>query len=218
MKKAILFGASGLIGSYLLSDLLSNEDYEIVTVVVRKNINISHPKLKVLIGDFHALASLKEALVADEIFITLGSTKKKTPDQHEYYQADHDYPVLAAKLAKQNGATSVFIVTAIGANANSKFFYVKTKGETERDIIALNFEHTHIFRPSMLMGERNESRLFEKILMKIWAVCNPLLIGGNLKKYKGILAKDVAQAMINAANDQQQKVKIYHWQEMMDLL
>jgi uncharacterized protein YbjT (DUF2867 family) len=218
MKKAVLFGASGFIGSYLLDELLNNADYEQVTVVVRENLNISHPKLKMLIGDYHSLPGLKAAIVADDIFITIGTNKKNTPGQDEYYRIDHDYPVLAAKIAKEKGTTAVFVVTAVGANANSNIFYIRTKGEIEWDIIALDFEHTHIFRPSMLMGDRKEKRRLEKLLMKIWRVINPVLIGKGLKRYKGINGKDIAKAMNNAAKNHSDKVKIYQWQEMNDLL
>lgn len=217
-KKAILIGASGFIGSYLLEELLDSSDYQQIIVVVRKELRLQHPKLTQLIGDFNTLPDLKEQLVADEIYITIGTTKKKTPDQKIYYQIDHDYPVLAAKFGKDNGAKSVFVVTAVGANPNSGIFYVKTKGDTERDIIALNFEHTHIFRPSMIMGNRQENRPMEGLLIKIWGFINPLLLGKGLKKYKGINGQDIAKAMIAAAKQQSEKVKIYEWPQMNELL
>ena len=217
MKKAIIFGASGFVGSYLLTELLNNSDYEEVTVVVRKDLNIRHPKLKILIGNYHSLSDLKTQFIAEDVFITLGSTKKKTPKQDEYYQVDHDYPVLAANIAQQNGATSIFLLTAIGANSESNVFYVRTKGEAERDIIALNFAHTHIFRPSMIMGSRKEKRLAEKMMMKIWSAVNPLFVG-KAAKYKGITAQNIAKSMNNAAKNQTEKVQIYHWKEMNALL
>jgi uncharacterized protein YbjT (DUF2867 family) len=217
MKKAILFGASGFIGGYLLDELLNNPEYEQVTVVVRKPLPVAHPKLKMLIGDFKTLPNLKADFAADEIFIALGTTRKNTPDLEDYYRVDHDYPVLAAKMAKQKGATSVFIVTAIGSDANSRFFYVKTKGEVERDIIALDFRHTHIFQPSMILGNRVEKRAMEKTLIKIWGIVDSLFVGG-LNRYKGIDGKNVAKAMAKAAKNQHDKVKIYQWQEMVALL
>ena len=217
MKHAILFGASGFIGSYLLNQLLNSPDYSQVTIVVRRDLTIHHPKLITLIGDYNRLPALKEHINGDEVFIALGTTKKNTPDQDEYYQVDHDYPVLAASIAKENGAKSVFLVSAVGANTDSKIFYIKTKGETERDIIALSFDHTHIFRPSMLLGNRKENRPLEKIFIKLWTVINPLLVGRYLNKYRGISGKDVARAMINSAKNQSEKVKIYHWKEMTGL-
>ncbi|WP_134091635.1 NAD(P)H-binding protein [Olivibacter sp. XZL3] len=218
MKKAVLFGASGFIGSHLLSNLLSSENYEVVTVVVRRKLDIHHPKLKVLIGDYQNLSALKEDIVADEVFIALGTTKNKTPQRQAYYEVDHDYPVLAAKIAQERGARAVFLVTAVGANSKAAVFYLRTKGEAERDLIALNFEHTHIFRPSMLMGNRKESRPLERFFMAIWWFIGPLLIGKGLEKYRGITGENVAKAMINAAQKQTEKIKIYHWREMHDLL
>lgn len=217
MKKAILFGATGFIGSHLLRELLNNDDYDQVTIVVRKDQKITHPKLKTLIGDLHSLPQLKEHIIADDVFITLGTTKKQTPDVGEYYQVDHDYPVLAAKMAKENGATSVFVVTAIGANPNSSLFYTKTKGETERDIIGLDYDHTHIFEPSMILGNRKAHRPMEKIFIQLFSLINPLLIG-KLTKYKGMDGADIAKAIKNAARHQTEKVKIYRWNEMNSLL
>lgn len=217
MKKAIVFGASGFIGSHLLIELLSDPDYEQVTAVVRKPLSVTHPKLQTLIGDFRTLPSLKAQIQGDEVFIALGTTKKHTPVRAEYYQVDHDYPVLAAQLAKENGAKSVFIVTAIGANADSHIFYVKTKGETERDICALDFAHTHIFQPSMIVGERQEKRSMERTLIHAWGFIDHVLVGG-LNRYRGIDGKDVAKAMLQAARQQTEKVKIYRWREMQALL
>lgn len=217
MKKAIIFGSSGFVGSHLLSELLSSSNYEQVTAVARKNLNISHPKLKTLIGDYNSLFALQADISADEIFIALGTTNKKSPDKAEYYQVDHDYPVLASRIAKDKGAKSVFLVTAAGANPNSKIFYVRTKGETERDIIALNFEHTHIFRPSMIMGDRKENRSLEKVLITIWSVMNPIL-AGKASRYRGITGEDIAKAMVTSAKNQSEKLKIYHWKDMNDLL
>jgi len=216
MKTAILFGATGFIGSHLLQELLNNETYEKITIVVRKEINIKHPKLNTLIGDFSTLPLLKEHINADDVFIALGTTKKQTPDLIEYYKIDHDYPVLAAKMAKENGAKSVFVVTAIGANPNSSIFYTKTKGETERDIIALDYDHTHIFEPSMILGSRDAHRPMERIFINIFSIINPILMG-YLSKYKGMDGKNIAIAINNASKNQLEKVKIYRWNEMKSL-
>lgn len=217
MKKAIIFGASGFIGSHLVRDLLANPDYEQVTVVVRKPLPIHHPKLKTLIGDFNTLPSLKSEITADEVFLTLGTTTKHTPNREEYYRIDHDYPVLAAKLAQENGATSVFVVTAVGANKDSNMFYIRTKGEVERDIQALGFKHTHIFQPSMIVGQREEKRAMEKALINVWKVVDSVFVGP-LERYKGIDGKDIARAMMNAAQRPTDKVKTYRWREMTALL
>ncbi len=217
MKKAILFGASGFIGAYLLDNLLASDVYEEVTVVVRQKLALQHPKLKTIIADYNSLSDHKSELIADDVFITIGTTKKKTPDTKTYYEIDHDYPVLATALTKANGATSVFMVTAVGASVKSSIFYSKTKGEVERDVIEIDFKHTHIFRPSMIMGDRPEKRPLEKFFMSLSAGFN-LLMFGSLNKYKGILAADVAKAMLQAAQKPATKVKIYHWAEMQALV
>lgn len=217
MKKAILFGASGFIGSYLLDELLRSNEYEQVTIVVRRPLGLEHPKLTTLIGDLDTLTGMKEKLRADEIFIALGTTNNNTPDKKEYYRIDHDYPLQAAAYVRSNGGSSVFVVSAVGANAESRIFYVRTKGEMERDIIGLNFDHTHIFRPSMLMGSRKENRPLERALLRIWPVINSLLFGP-LSKYRGIEGKDVARAMVHSAKNQTEKIKIYNYKEMKDML
>ena len=147
----------------------------------------------------------------------LGRRGRARPTKKKYYEVDHDYPVLAARIAKARGAKSVFIVTAVGANPNSRVFYVRTKGETERDIIALDFDHTHIFRASMIMGNRAENRPLEKPFIKIWSALNPILVG-KINRYRGMDGEDIARAMKNSATHQPEKLKIYQWKEMTDLL
>jgi uncharacterized protein YbjT (DUF2867 family) len=217
VKKAMLFGASGLIGSYLLIELLNDRNYGEVIIVVRKSLDITHPKLQVLLADYNTFATLIKGIAVDNVFLCLGTTRKDTPDKKKYYELDHDYPVLAARIARENGASSVFVVTAVGANATSKVFYIKTKGKVEQDIIALGYAHTHIFRPSMLIGNRREHRPTEKLLLEIWPFIDPLL-PGSLNRYHSIKVKEVAKAMINAAKKSSQKIKIYQWKEMNDLL
>jgi uncharacterized protein YbjT (DUF2867 family) len=217
MKTAIIFGSSGFVGSHLLRELLDSPDYGEVIAVVRKDGEMSHPKLKTLLGDYNSLRALGAAVSGDEIFICLGTTRKASPDEADYYRVDHDYPLLAAQLAKANGASSVFLVSAVGANPNSRFFYVKTKAETERDIARLGFEHAHFFRPSMITGQRVTRSVMETALIRVWSVINPLLLG-RADRYRGMTGPEIARAMKNAAKHQSEKVKIYHWREMRDLL
>lgn len=217
MKKAIIYGASGLVGSYILEALLQDDNYEQVVIVVRKDTGIRHPKLKTVTGDFHSFADTVKGIKVDEVYIALGTTQKKTPDKKDYYQIDHDYPLHAARIAKENGANTVLLVSSIGADVKSNVFYTRTKGETERDIIALDFDHTYIFRPSMILGDRKEKRPMEIVIKAIWKVINPLFIG-KVNKYKGMEAKDIAKAMVKRANRPSGKIEILHWKEMQHLL
>lgn len=216
MKSAILFGASGFIGSKLLKKLLDSPNYNQVTIVVRKDLKISHPKLKTILADYHSLGSVSSYLKADDVFITLGTTRAKVKSDKEYYEIDHDYPVRAAQICQQNGATGLFVVTAVGANSNSKAFYIRLKGEVENHLSELNYARTGIFRPSMLMGERDEFRPTEKIIMAIWKVISPLL-AGSMTKYKGITGSQVAQAMLSAAQYQKEKSQVYTFLEMINM-
>jgi uncharacterized protein YbjT (DUF2867 family) len=217
MKRAIVFGASGFVGSHLLLELLDSPDYRQVTAVVRRELGVTHPKLRTLLGDLDSLASLGPDLEADEIFLALGTTRQHTPDRGQYYRIDHDYPLAAARMAKERGAGSVFLVSAVGADAGSRIFYARTKGELERDLVALGFDHTHIFRPSMILGHRAEFRPQERLLVGIWTVVNALLVGP-LDRYKGLSGPAIAQAMAAAAAQPREKVAIYHWREMAGLI
>ena len=217
MKTALIFGASGFVGSCLLQELLRDPDYAGVIAVARRDLGVTHDKLTTVIGDYDSLSACLEGVRADEAFIAIGTTKKKTPAWSDYYRVDHDYPVRAAALAKEHGATSLFLVSAVGAGVNSGVFYTRTKGEAERDILALDFEHTHIFRPSIIMGERPEHRPLERALVLTCRALNPLL-SGSFKKYRGMEAKDIARAMVLAAKRPAEKTTIYHWKDMDALL
>src|SRR5690606_5139061 len=133
-----------------------------------------------------------------------------------YYSVDHDYPVTAAALSKENGAQTFLLVSAVGANAGSSNFYLRMKGETERDIAAVGFEKLHIFRPSLLTGQRNDARWMEKFAEGLLAVVNPLLMGG-WKRYRSIPAATVARAMYQAAQKGTKGTHIHYGNEMRNI-
>jgi hypothetical protein len=187
--KVILLGASGLIGSKLLTFLLANDNFEEITVFVRKELTIKNSKLKQQITDF-------KNLDANVIFCCLGSTKSKTPDLANYRYIDYEIPLLFANSGLENSASQYHIITALGANPNSSNFYSKLKGEIERDLKALNYSSLYIYQPSFLEGDRTENRPLEKIMSPIMKVINFILIGP-LKKFQSIAAEDVAKAMVN---------------------
>lgn len=208
-KSAILFGATGLIGAHLLHELLDSPAYATVKAVVRRDTGIRHPKLSQLFADHRSLVDIKAQLTGDVVFCCVGTTRKRTPDLHEYYRIDHDYPLAAAQYTKDNGASAFLLVSALGANPASKFFYLRTKGETERDIIRLGFEQTHVFRPSLLTGNRREKRGLEALSAIVFRVVNPLLIS-SLSKYRSIKADWVAKAMCRIGSMGQQGVYTYY--------
>jgi len=207
-KKAILLGASGLIGNSLLQQLLLSNHYDEVLVVLRKTLNIQHPKLRQLQVDFDRLSEHANEIQGDVVFCCLGTTKKKTPDKAQYKKIDHQYPLDTARIALSNGATQYHLVSSLGANINSSIFYSKLKGEVEQDLKSIPFNTIHIYRPSLLDGFRLENRPGEKWMINIMRIINPILIGP-LRKYRSIKIETVARAMHKKSLEDQKGIFIY---------
>ena len=198
--KAIIAGASGLIGSNLLNILLQQQEYDEILILVRKELPIRHQKLKQLIIDFDKLENCSDEINGHAVFSCLGTTKSQTPDQGQYKKIDYDYPIQLAKLAKQNGVEQFHVVSSIGSNKNSSIFYTKLKGELEEALKLLNLPALYIYQPSMLIGNRDKGRAIEKVIGSIFKIIDPLLFGG-LKKYRSIKGETVAQAMFQKSLD-----------------
>lgn len=193
--EAVIAGATGLIGNSLLHQLLDRPEYTKITAVVRTEIPVQHPKLQQLVVDFDRLENHQYHIKGDVVFCALGTTKHKTPDQEQYRKIDYQYPLDIAFIAQQNGATQYHLVSAMGANEKSSIFYSRLKGEVERDLKTIPFKAVHIYRPSLLVGDRKEHRNAEGFMIGLMNVLNPLLIGG-LKKYRSIKIEKVASAML----------------------
>ncbi len=194
MKKAIIIGASGLVGSLLTKKLLNDSYYETVTVLVRSSLNIHHPKLIELKVNFDEL--FKEKIEADDVYCCLGSTIKKAGSKERFRLIDYTYSLNVAKIAKKYNCNQFIIVTAMGANSNSLAFYSKVKGDLENALKALNFNSLLIIRPSLLLGDRkNETRSLEKVASLFMQYFSLLLP----KKVRAIKADKVATAMMDLA-------------------
>lgn len=197
-RTALLYGATGLIGGAVLDYLLASPAYSRIRVVARKSLGNAHPKLEALQVDFENLAEYSPVLKADDVFIALGTTMKKAGSKEAFRKVDFDYPLHAAKIAKLNGARQVLVVTALGADARSLFFYNRVKGELEAELEGLNLPALHIFQPSLLLGSRGEKRWAEEMAQGIVPALGFVLQGG-LKKYRAIRGQDVALAMVSIA-------------------
>lgn len=215
-KKAILLGATGLIGADLLKKLLSAPIYTEVLVITRKEIRNDNAKLKQLVIDFEDIAKHKSEITGDVVFCCLGTTAKKTPDKTLYKKIDYQYPLDVARIAFNNGAKSYHLVSAMGADANSSIFYNRTKGEIERDLKLIGFEKLNIYQPSLLDGDRKESRFLERMIIGVMRTLNPILVGG-LKKYRSIKIEKVANAMIKQANISTQGIHVFPSDEIEKL-
>ncbi len=215
-KKAVLVGASGLIGSLLLDILLQQSEYTEVLVLTRKEIPIKHAKLNQLVIDFDHLADYSKSITGDAIFCCLGTTQKKTPDLSVYRKIDHDYPLQLAQIGHKNGVSQYHIVSALGANATASNFYLKTKGQVEEDLKKEGLQRLCIYQPAFLTGDRKESRTVEKILIPLMKLIDPLLLGG-LKKFRSIAAATVAQAMFKQSLITQEGVFVYPSDKITEL-
>jgi len=207
-KKAIVVGASGLIGSELLKVLLADDQYDRVVALVRKPLQLVHTKLDQIAIDFDKLNEYAHLIDGDVLFCALGSTKKKTPDLVKYRKIDHDYPLHLARIAVDQGIKQYHLISSIGANKDSSNFYTKMKGETEEDIKASGLEGLIIYRPSLLTGDRKEKRFAEGLMQSISKLINPLLVG-SIKKYRSIEAKTVAVAMVKLSKTEIKGIYVY---------
>jgi uncharacterized protein YbjT (DUF2867 family) len=198
-KTALLAGSTGLIGSYLLKRLLADSRYDSVIALSRKALPISHPKLKVVAVSLDTLPDVAPTLEADDWFCALGTTIKQAGTQEAFRRVDYEYPLALGKQAAASGAGQFLLVSAIGATPSSSIFYSRVKGETEQELGAFKLPKLHLFRPSLLLGDRTEHRRGERLWSILMKGLNPLLLG-SLHKYRAVQGDVVAAAMINAAN------------------
>lgn len=197
MKTAIILGATGLTGSLLLEKLLKDPSFKKIKLFSRSSVQISNTKIEEHLIDMFELENYSEEFRADVVFCCVGTTKAKTPDKEIYKKIDYGIPVEAAKLSKKNGINTFIVISSLGADPNSSVFYNKTKGEMQRDVLNQNIENTYVLQPSLIVGNRNESRFGEDMagfFMKIFGFLVP-------KKYKMIQAEIIADAMRTLAKE-----------------
>jgi uncharacterized protein YbjT (DUF2867 family) len=202
LKTAFIAGGTGLTGSELLKILLQDAKYGLVYSAVRTPSGIVHPKLKELIINFDDIPySLSEIKSVDDVFCCLGTTIKNAGTREKFRKVDYEYPLAIANWAREIKASHFLCITAMGANEKSNIYYNKVKGETERDISLIDIPAITFFRPSLLLGDRKEKRVGEKVAI-IAGKAISFLMTGPLENYKPIEAKDVAKAMVIAAHSQ----------------
>ncbi|MDP3557160.1 MAG: oxidoreductase [Bacteroidota bacterium] len=198
MKTALVVGATGLVGSNLVNQLNDSKFYSKIILLVRRKSELNHLKIEEKVIDFDNIDA--SIIKGDDIFCAIGTTLKKAGSKENQYKIDCEYPFKIAQIAKQNNVKQFILVSSLGADAKSSNFYLKTKGDLEEKISDLNFETFIIIRPSLILGDRKEFRLGEKIGVVLFKILSPLFIGG-LKKYKGVKASSIAKTMIKLANE-----------------
>ena len=199
-KKAIIIGATGLTGGFLLKRLLKDERYESIKLFSRNSCNIEHDKIEEHLIDLFTIENYQEAIVADDVFCCIGTTKAKTPDEEMYLRIDYGIPIALAKICAKNKVNTLVVISALGANKKSKVFYNRTKGRMEEDVLREKIKNTYILQPSLIDGTRNEKRFWEKMAKLFMRVLNPLFIG-SLKKYRSIHPNTIVSTMIWLANN-----------------
>ncbi len=198
-KTAVIFGATGLTGSFVLQILIQDERYEKVKVFSRTPPEVKSDKVEIIITDLEDLDKHSEEITGDDLFCCLGTTIKKAGSKENFRKVDHDWPALIAKTASKNGMPGFLMISSIGADPESSNFYLRTKGEAEKAVRQYEFKKIVILRPSMLLGKRREFRLLEE-LGKIIMAPLKFIFRGRLRKYRPIDAERVAKAMVKFAN------------------
>ncbi|MGH8687134.1 MAG: NAD(P)H-binding protein [Burkholderiales bacterium] len=191
-RKALVVGATGLIGAFVLKRLLDSEHYQRVTVWVRRPLAVKHPKLTMEVVDFDKLE--EHRVDAEDVYCCLGTTIKVAGSQDAFRRVDYEYPVALAKAAAKGGAKRILVVSALGANSKSTVFYSRVKGEMQDAVRAAGVPIAIFFQPSMLSGRVDDKRFWEDVATAVGNVIGPLL-----GKYRPIHGDIVAQAMVKAA-------------------
>lgn len=215
-KKAILLGASGMIGSNLLQLLIENPEFSHIKLILRKELPLTNFKITQEIIDFNNLQQFQEVMTdADVVFSAIGTTMRQVKGDKKLYRSiDFEIPLNAARFSRKNGCKQFAIVSSIGAKNHSRNFYLGLKGELEEMLMRIGFPSLYIFRPSFLEGQRDRKRIGEgiaHITMKIFSMFIP-------KNYESIEGNTVAKSMVKAVTLDLPDVHIFYKREMLQLL
>lgn len=191
---ALVIGATGATGQELVNLLLKDSNYKMVSIFVRRKVDIEHEKLNVHVIDFSKLNEYKDLVKGDILFSALGSTKKDAGSKENQYLVDYTYQYEFAKIASDNGVKTYSLVSSLGANEKSFLFYPKIKGKLEESVKQLDFKIIQIFRPPSLIRQSELMRLGEKVSVKLFQKLNSF---GVLKSLKPLSVSDLAMKMIN---------------------
>ena len=192
-KSVMLCGATGLVGRALLNELLDDDAFAEVVALVRRPLghDAPHGRLRERVVNFDMLEAHADLFRVQQIFWALGSTIKRAGSQERFRAIDYGYAEKVARLGRAAGAQHFLMVSALGADANSRVFYNRVKGEVEDMVKSLGYRAVTIVRPSFLLGPRAELRLGEAIAKSLFMIA-PL-------RYRAVDGRDVARCLVNAA-------------------
>lgn len=214
-KTAVIAGSTGLIGSHCLSALLSSGRYGCVRSIVRRPSGVRHPLLDERIIDFESL-NASSIGSADDAFCCLGTTMKQAGSKENFQRVDFHYVTAFARACREAGVDQFIVVSSIGARAGSSSFYLDVKGRMEDELCRIGFRSLHIFRPSLLLGDRKERRAGESAAAILAKPFSFLMIGP-LRPYRPIAGGDVARAMAAVACEESDGVHIHYYPDIIRL-
>ena len=208
-KTALVFGGSGLVGGFVLRQLLAHPAYKRVISFGRRKLDIAGEGLEQHIINFDKAADYRHLMQGQDVFSCLGTTMAKAGSKAAFYKVDYTYVYETAKVAAAAGANQLLLVSSVGADPDALFFYSRVKGELEAAIRELPFWGIYIFQPSLLLGPRQEQRLGEQLAVRLTRGIAPFVRGKVMGKYRPVEAEDVAKAMIAVAQGLQPGQMLY---------
>jgi uncharacterized protein YbjT (DUF2867 family) len=214
--RAIIIGATGLVGNLILKEVLEDNDFTEVRIFVRRPTGISKAKLKEFVNPMTDIQSLSPEIKGDVLFNALGTTIKQAGSKAEQQRIDRDMPVAFAKIASGNGVMHMLNVSSVGASLKGGF-YLKTKAEMENGTEKYFQGCVNHFRPGFLVGKRKEFRFAEIIAFGAMKFIDPLL-AGSYKKYRGMPVEKLAKAMVTVSKKSAGIPAILYYQEIMNCL
>lgn len=212
-RSALVLGATGLVGSTLVSRLLVDESYSEVKVLVRRPTGWRSDRMKEIVVDLESLPEQLGEISADDLFLAFGTTIRLAGSRERFRRIDLDIPLNVARQALEAGVTQCLLVSAVGADPGSAIFYNRIKGELEEALISMGFDGLHIFRPGLLLGERKEDRPSERIASRVFSAIRrvrPDLLG----RWSAMPVPLLAEAMHKAADMGLEGVHLLHYREM----
>ena len=209
MKNSIVAGATGLVGSNILKQLADRGDKPVA--LARRQVEDLPANAEILEIDFKQFLINGELPHCNHFYLCLGTTIKTAGSRIAFRTVDFDYAFALAKKAREAGATGLSLVSSVGGDPHSKSFYLRTKGQLEEAITALGFARVNIYRPGILMGDREESRALEGLGKILFTLIDPLLTG-RLSQYRSIKADLLASTMIDNA-DEGEGVNYFHFKQ-----
>jgi uncharacterized protein YbjT (DUF2867 family) len=211
--KAIVIGATGLVGNLVLKEVLNDSNFSEVRIFVRRSTGIINPKMKEFVSPLKDIHVLKSEIQGDVLFNALGTTIKKAGSQEEQLRIDRDLPISFAGIASENGVKMMLNVSSVGANLKGGF-YLKTKAQMENGTEKFFPQTAFHFRPGFLVGKRKEFRLAEKIAFGAMKAIDPVLTGSS-KKYRSMPADKLAKAMVNLSKNPAGKPNVLYYPEII---